>query len=361
MKILCFIDSLDSGGAQRQLVGLSRLLKNASYEVKIVSYWDITFWDDFLREHEIDFENITGADSRFKKMTEVYRRLSDFEPDVVIAYLNSPTIMACLFKILGHRRFKLIVSDRNTTQSLTLSEKVRFFLYRWADWIVPNSHTQTRFIKKHYPRLADKTVPITNFVDTELFKPGAQAKVRSRALRILMVGRIAPQKNVIRFLQAIAKVTVQEASFQIDWYGRPNPESYFEECLRELTRLGLEKVVYFHEPLDQIQQKYHEADVFCLPSIYEGFPNVVCEAMSSGLPILCSNICDNPDMVKDGVNGFLFDPESVEEMAEVILRFLSLNEPARAQMGAESRRLALAKFSEQTFFKEYLKLLGEES
>jgi glycosyltransferase involved in cell wall biosynthesis len=361
MKILCFIDSLDSGGAQRQLVGLARLLKNAAFEIKVVSYWDIAFWDDYLKKQGIDFENISGASSRLQKMHSVYKRFKVFQPDVVIAYLNSPTVIACLFKIFSREKFRLIVSDRNTTQVLTIAERVRFFLYRWADSIVPNSHTQARFIKSHYPGLTHKVVPITNFVDTDAFAPSLKMKEQSEVIRMLMVGRIAPQKNVVTFLQAIAIVIEQGAKLQVDWYGRPNPQVYYEECLEERRRLGLENVVQFHDPTDQIPQKYHEADVFCLPSIYEGFPNVVCEAMSSGLPVLCSSICDNPDLVEDGVNGFIFDPKSASDIAENILKFLALNYSERVQMGAESRRQALRKFSEKVFFQNYLKLLGKDA
>ena len=52
-------------------------------------------------------------------------------------------------------------------------------------------------------------------------------------------------------------------------------------------------------------------DAFCLPSFKEGYPNVIVEAMSCELPVLCSKICENPVIVEDNINGFLFDPHNI--------------------------------------------------
>lgn len=57
-------------------------------------------------------------------------------------------------------------------------------------------------------------------------------------------------------------------------------------------------------PNQSIEVEYRKADVFCLPSLYEGYPNVVAEAMSCGLPILCSNVCENPYIVEEGAMAF---------------------------------------------------------
>ena len=87
----------------------------------------------------------------------------------------------------------------------------------------------------------------------------------------------------------------------------------------------MENVFVFHSPSSSIQDEYCRADVFCLPSLYEGFPNVLCEAMSCGKPVLSSRVCDNPNIVKEGENGLLFDPNNTDDIAETVERFIDLS------------------------------------
>lgn len=357
MKVLCLIDSLNSGGAQRQLVGLAQMLHDHSFQVKLVSYWNFNFWDDYLVQNGIDFENIAHANTKIKKLIAVYNSVSKFAPDVVIAYLISPSVIACLIRILSRRSFHLIVSERNSTQRANLSDILRFFLYRWADWVVPNSYTQMHYIKSKHPALAKKTVVITNFVDSQLFKPSNIKKKSGRSLRMLVVGRISPQKNAITFLHALAKAIEAGADLQVAWFGRPNPKNYYDECVSVISKLELRHFFCFMPPTDRIELEYRLADVFCLPSIYEGFPNVICEAMSAGLPILCSNVCDNPYIIDHGENGFLFNPFSSSEITKTILRFLELSDEKRDEMGIVSRSLITERFSKTVFLNKYLNLM----
>ena len=84
---------------------------------------------------------------------------------------------------------------------------------------------------------------------------------------------------------------------------------------------------------------------------------MVVEAMSCGLPILCSNVYENPHIVEDGVNGFLFDPDNVEDMVLAIKKMLSLTWDRRKEMGKRNRELCLSRNSEKAFLKSYVKLI----
>ena len=97
--------------------------------------------------------------------------------------------------------------------------------------------------------------------------------------------------------------------------------------------------------------------MFCLPSIYEGFPNVLCEAMSCGLPVVCSNVCDNPLIAEDGVNGILFNPNDTEEMAHSIERMILLPQSEKERMSTINREKAIKMFSKDAFIAKYKRLL----
>ena len=168
-RVLCLIDSMGSGGAQRQIAGLACLLRAAGYGVKVVWYHTEDFYKSTLDTNGVEYSNIIlkGA---FAKAKGVLNEIRKYDPDVVISYLDGPCFIACLGKILGYR-YRLIVSERNTTQHLTFKEKLKFFLYRAADFIVPNSVSQQKFIEANYPNLSAKVRTITNFVDLDTFKP----------------------------------------------------------------------------------------------------------------------------------------------------------------------------------------------
>lgn len=112
-----------------------------------------------------------------------------------------------------------------------------------------------------------------------------------------------------------------------------------------------------HDPNQKIEEEYRKADIFCLPSLFEGYPNVVAEAMSCGLPILCSNVYENPYIVEEGVNGFLFDPKNPVEMADAIKKMVSLSYENRKEMGKRNRQLCLKRNTEEVFLKSYVELI----
>jgi glycosyltransferase involved in cell wall biosynthesis len=349
------IESLGSGGAERQLTGLAVLLKQQGYEVEVWYYVKKEFYLPLLLNNKVEYRYIPEALPIVTRFWVLRKRILYFQPDTIISYSAAPSMIACMLKLLG-ARFNVIVSERNTTQHINIREKTKFFIYRWANYIVPNSFSQREFIEHNYPQLLNKTRVITNFVDTDLFSPMLLKEVQQDT-RMICVGRLMPQKNIPTFINAIAKVVNSGNSLTVDWYGQVFDSEYEKNLLKMLKANGLDSVFHFKRPSDSIQIEYNKANVFCLPSLFEGFPNVLCEAMSCGLPVLCSRVCDNARIVQDGNNGLLFDPFNVDDMSDTIIRFLRLEESTKIEMGHKSREIALSLFSSKTFIERYLELL----
>lgn len=354
-RILCMIGGLGSGGAERQLSGLAAMLKDNGYEVKVLTLYNKPFYLPILKEHTVEYEYVFTKPRRTLFMIpKVVKAIDLFSPDVIISYLNTNELV-CITKLL-RKKYYVIVSERNTTQNLTFRGKIKFSLYKIADFIVSNSYSQTAFINKYFPKLSKKTVTITNFVDTDLFAPAEKVKNNNGYLEILCVGRITEQKNVLRFIEAAHIVYDRGRKFHVSWYGRPK-EPYYSICKSRIKELDFETVFEFKGETQNIIEKYRSADVFCLPSIYEGFPNVICEAMSCGLPILCSNICDNPRLVVSGQNGLLFDPNNTSEIVGCLEKYLSMSETDKIAWGFDSRQKALRLFSKVKFLNQYQELI----
>lgn len=356
-KIICFTDSLGLGGAQRQLVGLSLLLAKKGYDVKVLLYHDIPFYKHILDDSSIESVVIQGSGTIVSRILLLLKYLRKTDPDVIIAYQSSPSLIACLLRPYLHCK-KLIVSERNSLQKLSLKVRVLSLLWRFADYIVPNSNSTTNFIKKNIPKYSDKLVTITNFIDTNLFVPAVKAHYRDTGvLKIVSLGRITSEKNILEYIKAVDIVRRRGLSIEVTWYGDTDNAEYDNECRGLIEDRNLKDVFKFHPAQKNVLDLYQGADVFCLPSLFEGFPNVVCEAMSCGVPILCSNICDNPMIVEDGGNGILFSPESAEYIAEAIVKYINQPQEKKIQMGARSRELAVEKFSSNVFIKKYIDLI----
>lgn len=357
MKIVLFIDCLGAGGAQRQLVGLARMLNEIGHEVSVVVYHDIPFYASLLEECGVPCYLIGQGKVKGLLIYSFYQYVKYTKPDWVISYLESPCIIACLVRML-YKRFRLIVSERNTSQQMNGKCRLRFNIFRVADYVVPNSFSQQSFIEKHAGFLSDRTRTITNFVDMEFFKPSENKQFRHEMQEIIVVASIWPPKNTLNFICAVEILLRKTQNFHISWYGKNKGVLlYFEECNRLIKEKRLSDHIELLDKTSEIKRKYQAADLFCLPSFYEGTPNVIGEAIACGLPVVCSNVCDNPIYVKEGVNGFLFDPNLPQDMADKLLKALNMKMEDYVLYSRQSRVIAEKLLSKNKFIDSYLKLL----
>lgn len=359
MKILCLIDGFTLGGAERQLIGLCSLLKGRGYDVDLGCYYKENFYKQLIEDLGLNCITLEVNNSPVSKLLACRRLIKNGNYDWVVCYKTGPNIISCLLKFFG-MKFHLIVSERNTTQYIGFKERLQFQLYRMADYVVPNSNSQALFIKEHFSWLKKKTIPITNFTDTTHFS--AKYVTDGVTIKFLTTARVAKQKNIIRYLEAIGELRkrgIADAHFV--WYGdvQPGQEEYGESVLKKRKELGLEDWVEFHPATSNILEKYQQCDIFCLPSNYEGFPNVVCEAMSCGKPIVCSRVCDNPFIVKEGENALMFDNTSVKDISDKLEQICSMSKDDLCKWGHRSREIAEEILSMDAFVNKYIKLIEQ--
>lgn len=358
-KILCLIDTLGMGGAERQMIGLALFLKEKGYQADLVTYYDHDFYNELVERYGLGSVTLHVRDSKWSKLRAVRRHIKQAGGyDWVIAYKDGPALIGCLLKMLG-AKFWLIVSERSTNQSISRSDRVKFFLYRWADYVVPNAYSQEQFIKRNFTALGGKTVTITNFTDTNHFHPIAAQE--HKKLKVMTAARVSPEKNILNYMAAIKRLEQEGYADRVhfDWYGdvQTGEEAYGEECFRRRVELGLEDIFDFHPATTKIVEHYQACDIFCLPSLYEGFPNVVCEAMSCGKPVACGRVCDNPHIVQDGKNGLLFNPTDVDSIYNGLKRIIEMTDTQRQAWGRKSREIAEVMFSKEAFVKKYIDLI----
>ena len=350
------IDSLGPGGAQRQLVGLATFLKEKGYDITVAIYHDNMFYGDKLLNSNVPVLYLNKAKNSGFRVWHIARFIRKENPDVVISYLETPSICACLSRVFN-RSFKLIVSERNTSQHTGAKERLRFNLFRFADYVVPNAFSQADYINGAFPFLADKVVTIPNFVDLKHFIPPAKRE-RHLMPEIVVAASIWESKNTLGLIEAVALLKNKGCRFHISWYGKVSSHlNYFNQCQQKIKEYHLNDYIELKEKIQNIKEKYQSADFFCLPSFYEGTPNVICEAMACGLPIACSNVCDNNRYVVEGENGFLFNPTDVNSIVFSLEQLISLDAIDYEKYCMRSRNRAEIMLSLEIFTESYLKLI----
>jgi glycosyltransferase involved in cell wall biosynthesis len=199
---------------------------------------------------------------------------------------------------------------------------------------------------------------VPNGVDCTTFRPFRhEDRPPGAPLRLLCVGRLHPEKNVRTVLQQIAALpTGARACVELTVVGDGAERG-------ELTvlagQLGIAPQVRWlgWKAKAELPAIYQASDVFVNPSLYEGMPNVVLEAMASGLPIIASDVPGNRSVVQPGVNGLLFRLDQPAELAETLVWLI--NNPAQVHsFGLAGRQLAEDRYSWTRAARSYLELLG---
>ncbi|MBI4497991.1 MAG: glycosyltransferase [Chloroflexi bacterium] len=193
--------------------------------------------------------------------------------------------------------------------------------------------------------LAQRSLPgrpvhvIPNGVDTRRFRPAPEhANPGPGVFRILSAGRLVEQKGVRYVIEALPQVAAAGRRVEFAIVGS-GPS---EESLRRLAQeVGVAGQVCFLGWLDreELAARYRASDAFVLPSFEEGMPNVVLEAMASGLPIVTTDIYGNRELVRDGEQGFLVPPGDAAAVGAALARLAADPDLARS-LGRQARQRA---------------------
>jgi glycosyltransferase involved in cell wall biosynthesis len=349
MKILCIIDSLGSGGAQRQMVNLALGLKAKGHAVELFVYFpELRFFRPRIDAVGIPVHEVTkGRGFSFKVVWALLKLYRSSQFDGVISFLDKPNIYAELAKMFSLLRIKLVVSERSSfiNERKSIHNNIKRWLYLTANYVVTNSHAQSNWLRKH-SWLREKVHTIYNGY---IFDPAAdfcQLKGALGDLSLLSIGRIDSGKNGIGLLQGLIRFYQKYGDCPtLLWAGRQDQDPSSLKERQNIDELLTQYPVIAHHwqflgERRDIQDLLHQADALIHVSLYEGLPNAVCEAFIAARPVIASNVCDHPLLVEDGVRGFLCDPFSSESICEAIERFLLLNAEGRQQMRFNARSYA---------------------
>ncbi|NLS10638.1 glycosyltransferase family 4 protein [Nesterenkonia sp. MY13] len=193
----------------------------------------------------------------------------------------------------------------------------------------------------------DHVLPLSNGIDIDYYSPRPGENVPTRQNpTVLFVGRLAVEKNVEVLIDAVAK-TNPDLQISAEIVGDGEQRDRLRD---QVAELGIEDRITFrgHIDDDDLREAYLAADVFCQPGTAELQSLVSLEAMSAGKPVVLADALALPHLVTQGENGYLFEPNNSDDLAEQLNTIFTQSHQERTRMGQASRAKAAQHAIDQT-------------
>lgn len=359
MKIMQVIPAFRLAGAEVMCENLCIALKNAGESVIAVSlYSEKTAITDRLEKAGVHIEYLNkkpGFDaSIIFKLVKLFKRE---KPDVVHTHIYASKYGLIAAVLAGIEKKVHTVHNVAQKEQGNLGKKVNSFMYKYFN-VVPVALSQEvrKSISDVY-RLQEDSVPtVFNGIDLSKCITKTNYKV-NKIFTILHIGRFMKVKNHETLIRAFATFVKKHPCSKLQLLGEGE---MFDEMQNLAKTLDVADKVEFLGLQSNVYPFLHKADIFCLPSEYEGVPMTLIEAMGTGLPIIASKVGGIPDMLTNNEDALLIKPTS-DELNEAMER-LYQSDTLREEFGKKVKKKAIV-FSSEEMAKRYerIYLKGGES
>ena len=336
MKILQIIPYFCFGGAETMCENLCYALQNQGHDVLAVSLFDDrTPIAQRMEAAGISIEYLDkkpGLDvSMLPKLTKIMKR---FGPDVVHTHLNVIKYAAAAAKLAGVKKCVHTVHSVADKEAEGTLQKILNKIYFTLGWSVPVALSDEiqDTIADFYGMDKAKIPVIRNGIDLSRCQP-KETYSFGETVTILHVGRFDLPKNHAGLLKMFARLHAKYPNCHLQLVGdgdlRPEMEALAEN-------LGITPWVEFCGMQSDVHPYLHHADIFILPSLYEGNPMTIIEAMGTALPILATDVGGIPDMLTNGETARLAacEEDALLEACEALLR----DEELRRRLGQAAKQ-----------------------
>jgi len=351
MEIAILITGLAYGGAETQLVNLAISLKKRGWEVRVVAMLPPQAFTEELKEAGIPLSTLNMrrgvADPR--AVFGLVKMLREWRPQILTSFMFHANLLG---RIAGRLAGVPIVVSSIRNENFGGPRRDR--MLRMTDWMGQISTTNSnlaadKLVKRGVvPRERIHVIPNGLVLDKFTVKNSSRTEFRQqlgiteRDFLWLAVGRLEEQKDYSNLLQAF-KIIIQdghEAQLRVAGQG-----PLLENLQRQSINLGISGRVVFLGLRRDIPLLLDAADGFVLSSAWEGLPNVVMEAMAAAKPVVATSVGGVPELVQEGVNGYIVPPGDSEALAVAMVKMMALPEADRWAMGRAGRAHIEANYS----------------
>ena len=394
MRRVCFVSPEYwplSGGTGAYVYYLSNELMKNGYKIYVVTGSDQTLDVKVNEQLKVFFLKIpkTPVIKSFMLAASSYRKLNSVRETVNVDITHANLPLTPNFAVPPNFGKTLVCTVHSTWKGeaqairgepysrLNANEKfmvsfnwfLRIFeekMLERATKIIAVSHFTKRELLDYYKVPEEKIRVIHNGVDINKFQPAKdKRKIKEELgfnpddLAIVSVGRLYARKGLFTLIESMPAVVkrFKNAKFIISGKGQSDE---MRKLINYADKLGVKDSIIFtgYYPDKKLPKLYQAADVFAFSTFYEHHPFAVLEALSTGLPVVTTNVGGIPETIESGKNGFLVEPFNPKQFADRILYLLE--HPAEAaEMGSLARKTILERFDWRIVVKDALKVYDE--
>jgi glycosyltransferase involved in cell wall biosynthesis len=343
-----------TGGAEKQLQLLARAFADAGHSVRVVAPWldrtqprtDLVDGIPLVRLAYPRIKLLGAALLCSHYGVWLWLRRRDFDAIHVNTAMNLAAVSGLLRPLLAATVTVKVSGAGEFSGGILDPEMRKHPLQRLHNWCIKrvdnlqslSEYTRTMLTKAGYPDGQILMVP--NAVDLCRFSPrGLATSAQNAPTRITYVGRIEPVKGVSVLVDAWSQVAgATNARLAIAGEGKQR-----EELIGKAREAGLSESIDFMGEVSDVPAILAKTDIYVQPSLQEGLPNAVLEAMAAGLPIVATRVSGNEDVVVNEENGLLVPASDPDALAAALRRLVS-DPSLAARMGRRSREMVEKRF-----------------
>jgi glycosyltransferase involved in cell wall biosynthesis len=350
--------NLGVAGLEQVVVTLCRTVDRTRFDPSVLCLKFTGLLAETLRDRDIPVLQIEPSRGRadYLAWRKVARVLREQRIDVVHTH-NTPALIDGVIgaKLAGTRTVVHTDHGRlypDKRRYLLAEHILSHFVYK----IAAVSAETAQHLRQYQRIAADKLVTITNGVESVRYESGIDRARKRRELGIPptapIVGfaaRLAEQKGLAYLLEAFPRVRerVPAAHLVVAGHG-----PLADEHRSAAHALGITEHVHFLGLRTDVAELLQLFDCYVIPSVWEGLPMALLEAMAAGCPIVASNVGGVPMALRDGVNGSLVEPREPEQLAAAIVDLLG-DEAKRRRFAAEGKAAFQERFSAEAMTRRY--------
>jgi len=355
------IHELNMGGAERMMVNTLNYFGASGTDVHLIIFNNVGVLKESL-DSEITLHDLKSKSVK-KGVQKLLKELHSIKPDTVFSGINHLNILLAPFipvmrKLLPKTRW---VCRETNIASLQKQEEKYPKLFDWLykktyhnyDVIIAQAQVMRDDLLKHAPKAGRKSVVINNPIDSKRIQKLSQESITfpfdSRYINIISVGRLRHTKRHDILLKAFAELP-QKCRLTI--VGEGNEESSLKLLA---SSLDIESRVAFVGQKSNPYPYMKKSDLLVLTSEHEGFPNVLLEANSLGVPVIAFNCPGGmSEIIEDGLNGFLVPCMNIKSLIDAIKKAIKISfDIEEIQNSIESR------YSEKIILEKYREVFYE--
>lgn len=293
-----------------------------------------------------------------------------FKPHVVHVFFGIPSgPVAYLLKKIFGIPYVLFLGGRDVPRKNPDPPYYRLFygllapairmIWRNASAVVACSNGLRKLALETDSRAKIRVIP--DGIDLSKFV-SVKRKARPDFVRVLAIGRLIPRKGFQFLIEALPEIAQSvNCDFELEIVGDGPMKAQLIDLAKSMSSSAVKESNVDHKinfvgsvPYEKLVGHYNEADIFVLPSLAEGMPLVVLEAMATGLPIVASKVQGIEDLVQSGINGYLIEAGNTKQLAKNIAKLINDGQ-TRIEMGHKNVK-RVRKYSWENIAHEYLEL-----